>query len=182
MLEIRNASEADLRDVLRIERAAFGDAEGDTIVELVENIQGDPSAEPRLSLIALQNGLPVGHILFSRAQLDGPSRPVSATILAPLAVIPSAQSCGIGGHLIDEGLHRLKVAGVDVVFVLGYPEYYRRHGFRPAGQLGFEPPYPILEKNADAWMTQALHEDRLEGIAGKVRCCDALDQPMYWRE
>ena len=36
MLKIRSATEADLGDVLHIERTAFGNAEGDEIVELVE--------------------------------------------------------------------------------------------------------------------------------------------------
>ncbi len=180
MLEIRNATEADLKDILRIERTAFGEAEGDEIVELVENILSDKSAAPQVSLIARQNNRPVGHVLFSKARIDGRTPAVSAALLAPLAVIPEAQSVGIGGHLIDEGLYRLKEAGIEIVFVLGHPEYYPRHGFVPAGQLGFEAPYPIPDKHADAWMVQALRPNVLNGIAGKVRCCNALDQRRYW--
>ena len=182
MLEIRSATEADLRDMLHIERMAFGDAEGDEIVELVENILDDKSAQPRVSLMALQNGRPVGHILFSKAHIEDATRTVSAALLAPLAVIPDAQSMGIGGHLIDEGLCRLKKEEIQIVFVLGHPEYYPRHGFVPAGQRGFEAPYPIPEEHTNAWMVQALKPGALDGLAGKVRCCKALDQQKYWIE
>ena len=182
MLEIRNASDADLRDVLRIERIAFGDPEGDIIVDLVENILTDPSAKPHLSLIALQNGLPVGHILFSKAHIQNTQQATSAMMLAPLAVIPDAQSLGVGRHLIEEGLYRLKERGTDIVFVLGHPTYYDKHGFVPAGKLGFEAPYPILEQNAGAWMVQTLRPDLFHNVKGKVSCCDALNKPEYWCE
>ena len=182
MLEIRSATEADLRDVLHIEHTAFGDAEGDEIVELVENILDDKSAQPRVSLIALQNSRPVGHILFSKAHIEDATRTVSAALLAPLAVMPDAQSMGIGGHLIDEGLYRLKKEEIQIVFVLGHPKYYPRHGFVPAGQLGFEAPYPIPEEHTNAWMVQALKPNALDGLAGRVRCCNALDQQRYWVE
>ena len=42
-----------------------------------------------------------------------------------------------------EGLKQLAESGVDLVFVLGHPGYYPKFGFRPAGALGFEAPYPI---------------------------------------
>ena len=45
-------------------------------------------------------------------------------------------------------------SGVELVFVLGHPDYYPRHGFKPAGALGFEAPYPIPDKNVNAWMVQ----------------------------
>ena len=66
--------------------------------------------------------------------------------------------------------------------MLGYPEYYLRHGFKPAGSLGFEAPYPIPDKNADAWMVQALHPNVIGSVCGKVICADTLNKPEYWRE
>ena len=66
-------------------------------------------------------------------------------ILAPLAVVPDAQGQGIGGALIEHGLSLLQRSGVGLVFVLGHPGYYPRHGFEPAGRLGFDAPFPILD-------------------------------------
>ncbi len=73
-------------------------------------------------------------------------------------------------------------SGVELVFVLGHPDYYPRHGFKPAGALGFEAPYPIPDKNANAWMVQELRTGAIDSVSGKVICADALNQPEHWRE
>lgn len=182
MLKIRKSTQVDLSDVLYVEKQAFGDDEGAEIVELVTKLLNDPSAMPLLSLLAVNNEQAIGHILFTKAHLSEAKESISAAILAPLAVIPSAQGKGVGGQLIKEGLRRLSDAGVQLVFVLGHPEYYPRHGFRPAGVLGFEATYPILEKNANAWMVQELCPGIIGSVKGKVVCADALNQPEYWCE
>ena len=50
-----------------------------------------------------------------------------------LAIVPDAQKQGIGGKLIEQGLEFLSKSRVDLVFVLGHPEFYPRYGFKPAG-------------------------------------------------
>ena len=176
---IREARESDLDDVLLVERSAFA---GDDVAELTRDLLEDPSAKPALSLLALRDGRAVGHILFTAARLDQTRNTISASILAPLAVIPEAQKQGIGGRLVERGLQRLSESGVDLVFVRGHPEYYPRHGFRTAGHIGFEAPYPIPDKNADAWMVQALRPNVIGSVRGKVICADGLDRPEHWRE
>lgn len=178
-MEIREASSSDLDHVLTVEREAFGyDKEAD----LVRAILADASAAPTLSLLAWQEGRPVGHVLFSTVTVRGTPAEVSASILAPLAVVPDAQNQAIGATLIERGLHLLTASSVGLVFVLGHPGYYPRHGFEPAGRLGLEAPYPIPEKHADAWMVQALRPGLIGRVRGKVSCCNALDQPEHWRE
>jgi putative acetyltransferase len=83
---------------------------------------------------------------------------------------------------IEKGLRHLTKTGVDLVFVLGHPEYYPRYGFKPAGHLGFEAPYPIPDEHADAWMVQALRPGVIGSVSGKVRCADELNMPEHWRE
>jgi putative acetyltransferase len=139
---IREALNSDLDQVLSVERAAFGsDDEANPVRELI----GDASAEPFVSLLAFQEGPAVGHILLTKAHLE-PETPLSLSILAPLAVVPDAQKKGIGGKLIKSGLQVLSESGVDLVFVLGYPEYYPRYGFEPAGRLGFDVTYILCQK------------------------------------
>ena len=175
---IRKALDSDLDDVLSVERAAFG---SDECVEIVQLLLGDDSAKPIFSLLAFQEDRAVGHIFFSRATLE-PNVPLSISILGPLAVMPDVQKQGIGGKLIQRGLDILSESGVDLVFVLGHPTYYPRFGFKPAGELGFEPSYPILEKNADAWMVQELRPGIIGSFSGKIICADSLDDPKYWQE
>ena len=178
-LLIREAVETDLNDVLQIERLAFGyEKEADLVRELLH----DPSAKPVLSLLAFQKDRALGHILFTTAQLSGSQDSASIVILAPLAIVPDAQKQGIGGKLIEKGLELLSKSGVDLVFVLGHPEYYPRYGFKPAGNLGFEAPYPIPYVHANAWMVQALRSGVIGTVGGKVICADALDKPEHWRE
>ena len=176
---IREALDSDLPAVLTINRMAFGQ---DDEAALVQDILSDASAQPALSLIALEENRPLGHVLFSQAHLSGPDGGHAVVILAPLAVVPDAQRQGIGGRLIERGLALLADAEVELVFVLGYPAYYRQHGFQPAAPCGFVAPYPIPDKDADAWMVQALRKGETAPAGGKVACCDALDKPELWRE
>jgi len=175
---IREALNADLDNVLFVERAAFG---SEKEANLVYELLGDSSAQPIVSLLAFQENRAVGHILFTKAHLE-PKAPLSMVLLAPLAVLPNAQNQGIGGELIKNGLQVLSKSGAALVFVLGHPEYYPRYGFKPACNLGFDAPYPIPDKNADAWMVQALRPEVIGTYSGKVICADKLNKPQYWRE
>jgi putative acetyltransferase len=176
-LTIRESTDTDLSDVLRINTEAFGQAdEADLVGDLLE----DSTAKPLLSLLALDVESPVGHILFTRVVVEG--QDLAAAILAPMAVLPQAQGKGVGGALVRAGLSQLESDGVALVFVLGHPGFYPRYGFRPAGALGFEAPYPIPAEHAGAWMVRELEPGAIANSAGKVRCADALNHPELWQE
>lgn len=181
-MKIRKSTESDLNIVLDVETKAFGNEKGPEIADLVNGLLSDPSAMPLLSLIAVNDDQAIGHILFTKAHINPYKDSTSAVILAPLAVIPGAQSQGVGGQLIKEGLRLLSKSGVDLVFVLGHPEYYPRHGFKPAGTHGYEAPYPIPDEHANAWMFQELRPGVIGSVSGKVICADVLNQPDHWRE
>ena len=176
---IRQTDAVDLTDILTVHESAFG--QNDEAL-LTADLLADPSAAPRLSLIALLDGQPVGHILFTRAGIIGAEENVTASILAPLAVVPDVQGRGIGGELIRDGLHQLADEGTDLVFVLGHPTYYPRFGFQPAGARGLIAPYPIPPQHADAWMVHELREGTVGTVQGRVMCADALNKPEYWEE
>ncbi len=177
---VRETTLADIKDVLTIVKTAFGN---DKEAELVENLLSDRNARPALSLLAIEDEKPVGFILFTTVHIDPVDDRFVAQILAPLAVLPEYQNRGIGKTLIDDGLKILRSLGANLVFVLGHPEYYPRCGFKPAGCRGFEAPYPIPEKHADAWMMLSLKDRDVEKMAGgKVVISEALDRPEYWRE
>ena len=176
---IRQASNSDLNDVLNVERQAFGQ---DDEAQLVQDLLNDPTAKPTLSLLAFKEDQPVGHILFTAARLSESSHYPSISILAPLAIVPHAQKQGIGGRLIEKGLHLLSELAVDLVFVLGHPSYYPRYGFKPALPLGLEAPYPIPNEHADAWMVHPLRPNIIGAVQGKVICSDTLSKPELWRE
>lgn len=179
---VRGAMESDQEAIVEVLTAAFGPAESPEIVQLVADLVADSSAQPVLSLVATTGDRVVGHVLFSRAGVETEEWELSVTILAPLAVHPEFQCRGIGGQLVREGLRQLAEAGVELVFVLGHPDYYPKFGFAEAGVRGFEAPYPIATKNAGAWMVLALRPGTLGAFKGTVRCAHALADPRYWRE
>ena len=181
-MEIRKSTESDKSAIETVHLKAFGEDEGPEIAQLVNDLLEDETAYPLLSLVAVKNSKIVGHILYTNAKITQTNRPVSAQLLAPLAVLPEAQNQGIGTRLIREGMRQLKESGVELVFVLGHPGYYPRCGFITAGVAGFEAPYPIPEKNSAAWMVQELKQGVIGRVKGKVQCAKVLNQPQYWRE
>ncbi|MCJ7798059.1 MAG: N-acetyltransferase [Thermoleophilia bacterium] len=183
-LTIRPAVEADLSDVLRVHRAAFGqDDEADLALELLS----DPTSQPVVSLLAEVEGRVVGHILLTRARVvrtgtgagDGQETP--AMRLAPLAVVPDAQRRGIGTELMRAALDAAVGLGVGLVFVLGHPDYYPRVGFRPAGRLDLHPPYPIPPEHADAWMVVETAPGLVGAVDGTVVPAATFRHAELWR-
>lgn len=182
MVTVRFATAEDRAAILGIHEAAFGGTEGPEIVNLVTGLLDDATARPLYSLVAEADGKVVGHVLFTAVGIQPGGQEVSAQILAPLAVVPGQQGRGIGGALIKEGLRQLAAAGVALVFVLGYPDYYSRFGFRPARALGFAAPCPIPVAHDAAWMVLGLRPGVIGRVRGRVQCAAALSDPRHWRE
>ena len=84
----------------------------------------------------------IAHIVFSRVwveQKDG-SR-ITGAMLTPLAVRPDRQRAGLGSTLMEVALEALEAAGETLFFVLGYPGYYPRAGFRFALAASVQSPW-----------------------------------------
>ncbi len=177
----RNAVPADRESILEVHRQAFGTEEGPVIAQLVGEMLDDPSAQPMLSLVSESAGKLTGHVLFTNVTLQ-PEPLANCRILAPLAVIPEVQGQGIGEQLTREALRGLQKEQVELVFVLGYPDYYHRFGFQAAGRQQLSAPYPIAAENADAWMVLELKPGAVDAHVGTVRCCQTLNRPEFWVE
>ncbi len=181
-VRIRSATDADRAAIIGVHENAFGETQGSEIAQLVSGLLDDKTAMPLFSLVVEIGERVVGHILFTSVRIQSGRYSVSAQILAPLAVAKEHQGGGIGGLLIKEGLKELAASGVELVFVLGHPSYYRKFGFRPAGVLGYEAPYAIPIEHADAWMVQELKAGILGGAQGRIQCAETLDHPRHWQE
>lgn len=184
MIKIKQTTPKDLETILKVELAAFRD--DPEINTLINDLFKDPTAEPVVSLLAYDGKKPVGHILFTKARLKPGlgicSLKPSGYILAPLAVIPEYQNRGIGGMLINEGLKILREMGVERCFVLGHKTYYPKYGFVPdAFASGWPAPFPIPDKDRDAWMWQDLSENA-SNLKGQIICADAMMKEEYWIE
>lgn len=115
-MQIVEATRHEYNHVMQVEHDAFG---SDDEPRLVADLLQDPTAKPSLSLLAYEEGRPVGHALFTRARLLESTDKVSSVILAPLAVITEFQRRGIGRALIEHGAKLLAESGVQLLFVLG---------------------------------------------------------------
>jgi putative acetyltransferase len=103
-----------------------------------------------LALVAEDDGAIIGHIAFSPVLIDG--RSLEWHGLAPLAVRPDRQNCGVGGNLVREGLARLAALGSKGCVVLGNPAYYQRFGFAAHAELclnGVPPRYFMVRSFGD---------------------------------
>lgn len=130
--------------------AAF---EGEAEARLVEALRADGAVVGEL--VALAQGKPVGHVMFSALVCAPPDRRLAA--LAPVAVLPERQRTGIGGMLIRAGLDLCRQRGIDAVTVLGDPAYYRRFGFAQETARNLESVYSGV-----AFMALELREKALK--------------------
>ncbi|QDV16353.1 Acetyltransferase (GNAT) family protein [Gimesia panareensis] len=178
-MDIRQTTAADFIKVKAVHQEAFGPEEGPVIVSLLDELLPDPTAAPILSLLAEDGPRVLGHVLFTNVVIQG-AEPVAARILAPLAVLPSAQKQGVGRQLVEAGLKQLRDAGGELVFVLGDPAYYTRFGFQPAGARGLKAPHPIPVEHAEAWMVQELCSGVLGRVMGEVEASQVLNRREYW--
>lgn len=181
-MKIRKSTEPERGEIQNIHTQAFGKDKGPEISKLVKDLMSDKTAMPILSLVAVENDKLIGHILFTKVEVTRAEDQIVAQIIAPLAILPEEQNKGIGEKLINEGLKLLKESGTELVFVLGHPSYYPRCGFIPAGEQGYEAPYPIPEEHAEAWMIQELNGGVMNKNSGKVLCSKVLNEPQHWRE
>lgn len=174
-MNIRKSESNELDAIHALHVDGFGEDEGEMIAQLACDILNDESAEPLLSLVAVEDEKIIGHIIFSTMKIEG-NEEVSAYILAPLAVAKTNQKQGIGTQLIEKGLAELKARGGELVFVLGDPNYYGRMGFA-AGHL-ISAPYDL--EYPEAWIAQELETDVLSKLKGVAKCCSSLMRWDYW--
>lgn len=127
-ITIRDETDADLRAITDVTVAAFKTLPISQHTEqfIVEALRAADALT--LSLVARLDGRVVGHIAFSPVAIsDGTSDWYG---LGPVSVLPQHHGQGIGGALIREGLSRLQALHARGCCLVGFPDYYRRFGFR----------------------------------------------------
>lgn len=160
MIEIRAERPDDVEAIHRANVRAFG---RESEAMLVDRLRAAGKAV--VSLVAVQGGDIVGHILFSPVTVERAPVGFRAAGLAPMCVVPELQKLGIGSGLVRAGLDACRRVGYDVVVVLGDPPYYSRFGFVRAGERGLGNEYDA----DDAFMVTTPAEGALTGASGLVR-------------
>lgn len=171
-MEISESIPSQLAVIEALYIESFGEEENQVVAKLAVALA---KLDSNLSLVATEKDHIVGHIVYSPVSISG-NENLSGYILAPLAVSPSHQKRGVGKSLIEKGFSKLSERGVEVVFVLGDPNYYRRLGFHTDHSI--QPPY-VLDY-PEAWQVIALKPEALKDVKGTVSCVPVLMAPELW--
>lgn len=107
-------------------------------VGLLRELFECPEYLPQFSIVAELGGDIVGHVISTRAWLDG----LELLGLGPISVQPHLQRQGIGSALMRETAARAETSGEPGIGLLGSPAYYGRFGYVPSRSIGVEPPEP----------------------------------------
>ncbi|MCI8342139.1 MAG: N-acetyltransferase [Firmicutes bacterium] len=160
-MEIRQEKFDDCDEVCEVVKRAFAGAEHSdgNEHELVAALRNSGSFVPELSLVAVDKGKIVGHILFTKAHVGNETE----LVLAPLSVLPEHQRKGIGLALMKAGHNAAKELGYGWVIVLGHSKYYPKAGYVPASLHGIEAPFDVPDEN---FMAVKLCENakKIEGV------------------
>jgi putative acetyltransferase len=113
--------EGQIRDLLEASFPGYLEA------DLVDNLRRNDDIV--LSLVAEDDGIVIGSVMFSRLTVEGGAEPFGAVALAPLAVYPEYQHQGVATRLIRESHACLAAMGETLSVVVGEPGYYGRFGY-----------------------------------------------------
>lgn len=166
---IRQEKPADREEIFSVVESAFLNAEQSDGNEqfLVNKLRAGDSYIPELSLVAEEDGRITGHILFTKAEVQGKT----VLALAPLSVLPEYQRTGIGTALINAGHEIARSLGYEYSVVLGSEAYYPKHGYIPAETYGIFPPFEVPREN---FMAIKLR-DGAGDISGVLRYAKEFD-------
>lgn len=157
---IRAEEHRDRAGVRNVHVSAFAKAFEADLVDALRD-----QAAPLISLVADDDGVIVGHIMFSPVSLSGhPTLHIMG--LAPLAVVPDRQRTGVGSALVRAGLEQCERLGTGAVVVLGHPAYYPRFGFLPSARFGVGCEYDVPE---DVFMVMEVQPGVLRGASGTIK-------------
>ena len=171
MRTIQSMEEKYLLPALELVEAVFTDhesaEEGKLVRSLVEEIRSGKYYLPELELIMVENGEPIGYVMFSRFHLNGKYED-ELLILTPAAVKTCCQRQHISKALIEYGFERAKELGYKAVIVEGNPRNYRARGFVTSADFGITAHESVGLPAPECLMVKELVPGALEHIQGQV--------------
>ena len=120
---IREAQESDLEEVFNLIHSAFGNrAESDLVKQLISD------GDVLINLVVESSDTIIGNVVVSKITME-PDIGLFCGGVAPVSVVPDQQSSGVGSKLMTAAINESKKMGIDALFLLGDPNYYKRFGF-----------------------------------------------------
>ena len=141
--------------------------EGRLVRSLVEEIRSKKYYLPELELLMLEDGQPVGYVMFSRFHIEGRYTD-QLVLLSPAAVKTSLQRQHICRDLIEYGFVKAREMGFTAAMVEGNPANYRSRGFVTSKKHGIVAGPKIHLPHEDCLMVAELVPGGLDGMHGEV--------------
>ena len=164
---VRQEQDGDELAIYNLHMAAFGQKAEAEIVEKLRQ-----SGDSYLSLLAESEGELVGHVIYSRVNVQQNPESLSVLGLGPIAVLPRYQKLGVGSSLVQKSLKLCESKGIAAIVLLGHTSYYPRFGFEPASHYDL---YFRGQDIGDAFMVKALKAYALQKLSGDVHYKAAFD-------
>ena len=120
---IRETQESDLEEIFNLIHSSFSNkAESDLVKQLISD------GDVLINLVVESSDTIIGNVIVSQITME-PDIGLFCGGVAPLSVLPDQQSSGVGSRLMEEAINESRKLGIDALFLLGDPNYYKRFGF-----------------------------------------------------
>jgi putative acetyltransferase len=123
MRTIRKTIKADLEEVFNLIYVSFTNmVESDLVKQLIFD------EDVLINLVVETPDTIIGNIVISKLTME-PDMGLFCGGVAPLSVLPDHQFSGVGTQLMHEAIKKSKEMGMDALFLLGNPNYYKKFNF-----------------------------------------------------
>ena len=161
---IRLEQPGDYREVENLTRESFWNVyrPGCTEHFVLNQYRNNPDFIPELDLVMEEDGMIIGHVMFSKAELhldDGTIRP--SWTFGPISIHPDYKRKGYGLKLLNCALEKARDMGIGFLCMEGNIGFYRHAGFDLASKLGIhyhaeprdaEVPYFLAQELIPGWL------------------------------
>ena len=163
-MNIRLEETKDYREVENLTREAFWNVyrPGCTEHFVLNRYRTNPDFIPELDLVMEEDNKIIGHIMFSKAELDlidGTKR--ESWTFGPISIHPDYKRKGYGLKLLNHALDKARQMGIGFVCMEGNIEFYKHAGFGLASKLNIhyhaepkdaEVPYFLAQELIPGWL------------------------------
>ena len=188
-MTIRQEQPEDYRTVENLTRESFWNVyrPGCTEHYVLHCYRTNPDFIPELDLVMEEDGRIIGHVMFSKAELESPGQAgidgsqaendeprhvVPSWTFGPICIHPDYKRKGYGLKLLQYALEKARTMGIGFLCMEGNIDFYKQAGFGLASKLGIhyhaepadaEVPYFLAQELIPGWM-------KANGIAEATYC------------